>query len=368
MQTHLVSSRVVALDILRGLTIALMILVNTPGSWSHVYGPLLHAEWNGVTPTDMVFPLFLFIVGAAMFYSLSDARSTGQIPWRRLLQRSGMLFLIGLLLNLYPFQTDPSHWRLMGVLQRIAVCYLLAAILIIRLRPLYLVRLCGAILLCYWGVLEIGSHDPYGLQANLVRQLDLVLWGPNHLWQGKGIPFDPEGLLSTLPALVTLLIGYLTCCGLAKQASAFAQINWLLKVSLPLLAVSWGWRVLQPFNKSLWTGSYVLFTGAIAMLLLMAIIWLWEDRQIRVGLNALRIYGSNPLVGYVGSQVVALVLTFNITANLNGVVMNGYEFGYSIMAQYLHPKDASLLFAFGVVMLFYLVAWCMYQKRWFVKL
>ncbi|WP_438862946.1 acyltransferase family protein [Neptunicella sp.] len=368
MQQTIKKQRVAAIDVLRGLTIALMILVNTPGSWGHVYWPFLHADWSGATPTDMVFPFFVFIVGAAMYYALASARTSGNIPWGKLVKRASLMFLIGFLLNIFPFNENAENWRILGVLQRIAVCYLFGAVLILLLSTRQLIGVCVAILLGYWLLLTIGSSQPYGLETNLVRQIDLAILGANHLWQGKGIAFDPEGLLSDLPAIVTLISGYLTCLWLAKTPAPVEQIKKLLAAGIPLILLALVWHHWHPINKSLWTGSFVFLTTGVAMSVLALIIWAWEVVGIRAGMEQFRIYGSNPLVGYVGSELFAICLATLVTVNYQGQAISGYQYGFEILNQWMPAKAASLLFACLVVSLFYIVALYLYKKKWFVKL
>ncbi|MBC3765415.1 DUF1624 domain-containing protein [Neptunicella marina] len=360
--------RVAAIDVLRGLTIALMILVNTPGSWSYVYPPFLHADWSGATPTDMVFPFFLFIVGAAMFYSLSSARESGLIPWAKICKRAVLLFLIGLFLNILPFDTAPENVRILGVLQRIAICYFIGAILILTLNTRQLVIASVGILLGYWLVMTLGSDNPYALESNLVRQIDLAILGASHLWKGKGLAFDPEGLLSSLPATVTLLSGYLSTWWLAQTPEPMQQIKKLLTAAVPLIVLALIWHQWHPINKSLWTGSFVMLTAGVAMCVLAVIIWAWELMGVRRGLEFFRIYGSNPLVVYVCSGLIAITLGEVLTAEYQGKTTSMYHYCFQLLNQFMAPKNASLLFALIVVSVLYLLARFLDHKKWFVKL
>ena len=202
--------RSLALDVFRGLAIAGMILVNTPGSWLHIYAPLRHAEWHGCTPTDLVFPFFLFATGAAMFFSFARTRCRPEPGvLRGIARRSALLVLIGVLLNAYPFLEPLSHWRIPGVLQRIGVAYALAALLILYCPGRWRYLVCLLLMLGYWWLLAaFGGQDPYSLESNLVRRLDLAILGADHLWNGFGVAFDPEGLLSTLPSVVSVVAGF----------------------------------------------------------------------------------------------------------------------------------------------------------------
>jgi predicted acyltransferase len=362
------TQRFAAIDVLRGLTLALMILVNTPGSWAHVYAPFLHAKWNGLTPTDFVFPFFLFIVGAAMFYSLKQARLTNTIPWLKIVKRTLLLFLIGVALNIYPFTTAVEHFRVMGVLQRIALCYFFGAILIIKLPDKYLLFSCVGLLLAYWLLLVVGSAEPYSLEHNIGRSLDIWVFGAAHLYQGTGIAFDPEGLLGTLPAIVTLLSGYLTCLWLQNLNGHGHQIRSLLMGALGLSIAAIVWQFVHPINKSLWTGSYVLITTAGAWCVLALIIWAWEIKNWRTGLEAMRIFGTNPLFIYILSWLIAATLARLIKLDMDGQQVSAYKAGFLWLSQFLSPNNASLAFALINVAVLYLIALFMYRKNIFIKL
>lgn len=364
----MIQKRFAAIDVLRGLTLALMILVNTPGSWSHVYAPLLHAKWHGVTPTDFIFPFFLFIVGAAMFYSLHKARLSGIIPWAKVLKRTVLLFSIGVLLNIYPFISSPDDWRIMGVLQRIALCYFLGAILIIKLSGKQLLVASLGLLILYWLLMVVGSAQPYSLEHNVLRKVDLILLGSSHLYQGTGIAFDPEGLLGTMSATVTLISGYLTCLWLQNINGYPKQIRSMLCGAVGLVVMAIIWNSIHPINKSLWTGSYVFVTTAGAWLTLAGIIWAWEIRGWRWGLNALRIFGSNPLFIYILSWLIAATLAQIISVQFDGQKISAYQAGFLYLSQWMSDNNASLVFALLNVALLYSVALFMYRKNFFIKL
>ncbi|MCC2617313.1 heparan-alpha-glucosaminide N-acetyltransferase domain-containing protein [Aestuariibacter halophilus] len=350
-----------SLDIFRGLTLAAMILVNTPGSWAHIYAPLKHASWHGLTPTDLIFPFFLFIVGAAMFHSM--ARYIGQpIPWRRIIKRTVLLFAIGVALNIYPFTGDPEHWRIMGVLQRIALAYCAGAILILTLPRQALWYVSGAMLLGYWGLLLL-VDQPFSLEHNLVRQVDLTLLGASHLYQGFGVAFDPEGLLSTIPATVTLLMGYLTSALLSEQNTASDKCRRLLLAAIAALAVGYLWDAVFPINKALWSSSYVLVTTGYGWLVLSAIIYLLEIRQQQTGFAWMEIYGTNPLFVYVLAWLYAATLYLIPVGDTTA-----YTALYDTLNNLLSAKNASLAFALLAVLLFYVVSHVLYKRRIFIKL
>jgi predicted acyltransferase len=364
--------RQISLDIFRGLTLAAMLLVNNPGSWSHVYAPLLHASWHGFTPTDLIFPFFMFIVGAAMFYSMASFAHKGfahsrDIPWFKIAKRTALLFLIGFLLHIIPFNHSPDTWRIMGVLQRIALCYGLAAILIcwLSVRQLWLLNV--LILLSYWGLLNV-VPEPYALDSNLVRSVDLFLFGAGHLYQGFGVAFDPEGLLSCWPAVSTVLLGYLTSAKLNHLAKPQSQARSLFIWGLVALAVAWLWHGYFPVNKPLWTSSYVVLTAGFAWLLLAGIIGLYEVVGLRRGFVWAQIYGSNPLFIYVLAALLSITLRSVAWVDSQGQSTNLQRFIYQNLQEILSDKNASLVFALLFVGVFYLLANWLYQRRIFIKL
>ncbi len=358
------SGRFYALDVLRGLAIALMILVNTPGSWSHVYAPLLHASWDGFTFADIVFPGFLFVVGAAMAFSLKGAVLNGAMLGK-IFKRGALMFACGFLLNVLS-NPDPDTVRVMGVLQRIALCYVLAALLVLTLprRGLYLVSL--GLLAGYYVLLQ-GSSAPFSLEQNVGRQLDLMLFGAAHLYQGYGLPFDPEGVLGTLPATVNVLIGYLVATSLKGKAPTqvlrnLAGIGALL-IGLALLAHS-----VWPVNKPLWSGTYVALSCGVLIWLLAALVYLVDIRQATRLTDPLRIYGSNPLLIYVLAWAFAVVTSRYIVWPVDGGQLSLYQALFELLATMLPAKLASLLFALLHVLLFWWVSLWLYRRQIFIKL
>ena len=358
--------RQVSLDIFRGLTLAAMLLVNNPGSWAFVYSPLQHAQWHGLTPTDLIFPFFIFIVGAALFHSMRKV-STGQVPWVKIIKRTVLLFVIGFLLNIFPFTTPIENWRVMGVLQRIALCYGVGAVLICVLSRKQLLIATAAILIGYW-LLLMSVDNPFTLEGNLVRQVDIPLFGLSHLYQGFGIAFDPEGLLSCLPAIATLFIGYFTSAMLAKQVSDKARIKTLLLWALVTLAVTQLWQQWFPINKALWTSTYVLVTSACAWLILALIIFIYDIKKLQRGFEWAKVYGSNPLFIYVlawlFSSTLALISWRNDTAELTNI----HQFFYTNLSSIMSPINASLVFAILFVCVFYLVSAWLFTRNIFIKL
>lgn len=361
------NQRIDALDILRGLALASMLLVNNPGSWSHVYWPLLHAPWNGLTPTDLVFPFFLFVVGSVMAYSFKNTLANESFGWQKICRRATLLILIGILLSAIPYQQPIAEWRLLGVLQRIGLCYLICAILIryFSFRQLFIVVL--ATLIVYPIVLAAFSLEPYSIEDNLVRQIDLALLGPSHIWKGLGLAFDPEGLLSTFPAAVTCLSGYLVTLHIKKINCPIQKVKSLAGIGFVCVLLALLAATIDPINKSLWTSSYVLITSGIACLTLAFISVFWDIYHFKFGFNALKIYGSNPILLFVLAGVVARALTM-IPINIDGQKLALKPIVFEWLTQFMPAKMASLSFALLFMLAFYCLALLLYKRSIFIKL
>jgi predicted acyltransferase len=364
-----------SVDFFRGLTVAFMLIVNTPGTWSKIFTPLEHATWHGCTPTDLVFPSFLFIVGVSMFFSFDRLQDTPRLRMiQKIALRAVILFLIGLLLNWFPFSTTFEKLRIMGVLQRIALSYLLAATLALLIPGRILAGVAVSILLGYWGILFFGGMEgfaPYTPATNAIRRLDLILLGPAHLYTGEGFPFDPEGILSTLPAVATVLIGYwsgsmIRLYRLDPMRIVFQLLLW----GNIIAAIGCVWDIWFPINKKLWTSSYVLYAGGVAMILLAACVWLVDifmaKRKFGQGfVRFFEVFGSNPLVAFVLSGLLVKVLTKMI--KFNGTT--GYKWAYQNIFERIEPhKFGSLLFALTFMFLCWGVCWVLWKRRIFVKI
>lgn len=349
--------RYLALDAMRGFTLALMILVNSPGSWSDIYPALQHADWHGATMTDMVFPFFLFIVGSAMVFSqqsLARLSTTQQLG--KIIKRTAILFLLGLFLNAYPFQTEWDQLRIMGVLQRIALAYCLAAFII--LLPFW-GRIFSALtlVLIYSAIYPILSAD-YSPGDNPVRKFDLWILGASHLWQGKGIAFDPEGLLSTLPATVNVLLGFEFTRILVQASSAFKAKISILLYGILFIILAFFLNNIIPINKSLWTASFVLLSSGSAAILLLFFAVMEKCKGTEFVIKSLAIYGQNPLFIYVLSWlwIASYPLIEFSGANLHGHI-------YNLFQSCLNPVNASLAFALVHVGLFWLIAYLLDRKK-----
>lgn len=366
--------RYLSVDFYRGLTIAFMLVVNTPGTWEHVYGPLLHADWHGCTPTDLVFPSFLFIVGVSMQFSFAKyGQGERAFLFRKALRRSALLFALGLLLAWYPFWNKSlSELRFLGVLQRIGLCYGLASLLVLYLSPRWVFWMALGFLLAYWGALVWGGApgvDPFSLEHNLVRRMDLAVLGAAHLWKGKGIPFDPEGLLSTLPAVVTVLMGWqsgriIQQC--REQKIRAVKVLGLAGVVLTALGGVWHW--LMPINKSLWTSSFVLYTGGLSMILLGVSTGLIDVLGWRRGARFFLVFGANPLFAYVLSGLLVKSL-LNLRWTVGEEKWNAYSWFYrTVFASVEPPEVGSLLFALTFLLVCWLACWLLYQRGIYIKI
>lgn len=383
--------RLVSLDVLRGWTVALMILVNNPGSWAHVPAPLRHAAWHGCTPTDLVFPFFLFSMGGAMALSL-DRRRAGGAPraalLRQVLRRGALILLLGLALGAFPFglPLDPqaarafapsmvtdslSHLRIPGVLQRIALCWLLAASLIV-LCPRARHRAAAAVLLVAlyeaamrapliagWGAGSFAQAD------NFARWLDLRVLGEAHLLHAGGLASDPEGLLPTLTATVTTLLGFAAVAWLQRGAVTAGRLGRLALLGAALAAVGALLAPLEPVNKQLWTSTYVLVTGGLAAAALAAAAWLVDLRGWRRGLRPFEACGFNPLLVFWGSGLLARALASSrwSIGGAEPVSLRTllYRNGF---ADWAGPQTGSVLFAVAMVALWMGVAWVLYRRGW----
>jgi predicted acyltransferase len=369
------SQRFLALDVLRGMTICFMIIVNTPGG--PAYAPLNHAAWNGFTPTDLVFPTFMFVVGNAMSFSMKkwesfpDGKVIGKIFKRALL-----IFLLGYLMYWFPFvhwnaqqqlELNPfSHTRIMGVLQRIALGYLFASLMIRYLKPATVYRLSVIFLFLYWFLLLIfgDSNDPYNILTNAGTRLDLWLFGPNHLYHGEGVAFDPEGVLSTLPAIANVTFGYAAGRWVQEKGKTFEGLTKLLLAGVisVVLALSWDWFF--PVNKKLWTGSFVLLTVGIDCILLAGLIYIIDFLQRRKWTYFFEVFGKNPLFIYLLSELgVTLLWFFPVGSNRQPL----YRWLYQNIYKHAGVYFGSFLFAISIMLCCWLVGYILDKRKIFVR-
>ena len=372
-----ISDRYLALDVLRGMTIAFMILVNTPGSWLYVYPPLLHAEWHGCTPTDLVFPFFLFVVGVSMFFSFSKYNhGLNKQSLLRISRRVILIFVIGLFLNSFPqWMTNYSELRIMGVLQRIALAYGFAAIIALAANRKWIIIHSAWILLAYWGILWIfGGDDPYSLTGNAVLAFDKAILGESHMYKGfmedgVRVAFDPEGLLSTIPAVVSVLIGYLAGMLIKQQSDKMQVIKQLVIYGAVFTAAGYVWGLVFPINKPMWTSSYVLYTAGQAALLFALLIYIIDVKGYKKWSNFFMVFGVNPLFIFALSGLWARALWLLIRwEDAEGNIVSGSGWLYNnIFVPLAGNLNGSLLYAIAHVVFFWLIGYILYRNRIFIK-
>jgi predicted acyltransferase len=380
------NNRLLSLDTFRGMTIAAMILVNTPGSWSHVYAPLKHAEWHGWTPTDLIFPFFLFIVGVAMTFSIQtrigvDFKSD---IYKKVVKRSVILFLLGLLLNFYPFGIPftSDGWsnfsfssiidtfmdiRIMGVLQRIALCYLFTSIMIIHLTHREQFYAAFSLLTFYTCAMLL--YGNLTLEDNLARTIDLTIFSPANMYSVRGLPFDPEGLLSTIPAVITTLSGVFVGNLLRGHLSPREKATQLIMWGLAGILLGNGLNILIPINKQLWTPSYVFLTSGWACLILSIFYWLIEIKNIKSWAKPFIVFGSNSIIVFVASGIlVTTILKIKIHLN-DGSITSLYNWIYKyLFVSWAGDLNGSLFFAITWILLWLGVLWILYIRKIFIKI
>jgi predicted acyltransferase len=362
------AGRVLSLDVFRGLTVAAMVLVNTPGSWRHVYWPLQHAEWHGWTPTDLVFPFFLFIVGVAIPLGLGrrleEGASRGGLALR-ILRRSAIIFALGLFLHAVP-SFDPATIRIPGVLQRIAVCYLAAALLFLVSGWRTEVVVAAAAVLGYWAALELVSVPGLGAgnldkEGNVAAWLDRLVLGP-HIWR-VGRVYDPEGILSTVPAIATTLFGVLAGRLVRSGLGTADTATGLFVGGAVGIGLGLAWEPWLPINKALWTGSYAVFTAGAAWMVLAAGYWLIEVRGSRGWTRPFEVLGVNALAVFFLSTLLAkLLISIRVAGSdgrlqpLQAVLFDAY------FAPWGPPEIASLAWAAANVLLWLAVMWPLFRR------
>lgn len=367
--------RFLALDVLRGLTVALMILVNTPGSWSTIYAPFKHAAWHGFTITDLVFPSFLFVVGNAMSFSMRkfDAQPDA-VFLKKVFRRTFKIFLIGLLLSAFPFVyrsggdlvfKDLTEMRIMGVLQRIALCYLFASLIVKYFKLKGSIIISVIILLLYWGIMYYfgAAGDPYSREGNAALKFDLLIFPPENLWRGFGFPFDPEGLLSTLPAIVNVIAGYVAGIFIQKSGNNLTTVWKLVLAGLAFVVVGEVWNLFFPINKPIWTSSYVMLTIGWSLVLIGALIWIIEVVKLKAWTYFFEVFGKNPLFIFVMSGVFVMLMS---VIWIDGGSMKGWVYD-NFFLSWLGPYNASLLFAVIYMLLMWLMGYWMDKKRIYIK-
>lgn len=370
------SQRFLALDVLRGMTICFMIIVNTAGNESTSYPPLLHAHWFGFTPTDLVFPTFMFVVGNAMSFSIKkwEGLPNAQVNWK-IFKRTFLIFLLGYLLYWFPFvrwndagqlHVKPfSHTRIMGVLQRIALGYFFAALMIRYLKPSVVYRLSFIFLFLYWFILLFfGGDHPYDMLTNAGTKLDLWLFGPDHLYHGEGVAFDPEGVLSTLPAIVNVTFGYAAGKWVQQKGKTFEGLTKLLLVGVLFLFLALCWDWFFPIAKKLWTGSFVLLTVGIDCIILAGLIYVIDFLQRTKWTYFFQVFGKNPLFIYLLSELgVVIISLIPIGADRTPL----YEWAYQNIFRHAGDYFGSFLFAVSWMLFCWLIGYILDKRKIYVR-
>lgn len=379
-----------SLDIFRGATVCLMILVNNPGSWSHIYPPLKHAAWHGLTPTDLVFPFFLFAVGNAMAFVMPRLQEGGDAAfWRKVIKRTLMIFGIGLFLNWYPFVRwhegvlEPIGWvsqsnpergvRILGVLQRIALCYFFASVIVYYLKPKAAFLTGLLLLLGYWCICLIANPaDPYSLEGWWGTQVDKAILHVPHMYKGEGVPFDPEGILSTLSAIVEVILGYFTGIYIRNNASStepnaiYKTLTGLFIAGVALLVTGFCWDMLFPINKKIWTSSFTVYTSGLAMITLATMIYFVEVKQYKgFPTRFFEVFGKNPL--FIFALSAFLPKTASLFKAQDGTTF--WNFLYKKVWRHLpgDPRLGSLMYAVCIIIFMWFICWWLDKKKIYIK-
>ena len=367
--TKTASPRFLSLDVLRGMTVCFMIIVNTPGSGAHPFSPLNHASWHGFTPTDLVFPTFLFVVGNAMSFSLPKYQNLGTgVVLGKILKRTAIIFLLGFLMYWFPFVREVrgggyefaplDHTRVFGVLQRIALCYGIAALMIHFLPKRGVIILSGIFLIGYWALLYFGGD--FSMLGNLGDVIDRVILGENHMYHGEGIAFEPEGILSTLPSVVNVVFGYYAGLFVQQKGKTYETVSKLLIAGFVCLCTAYFWDLVLPINKKLWTSSFVFYTVGLDMIMMGVLIYVIEIRSWNKWTYFFEVFGRNPLSIYLLSELLVTVFYMIRTSprvSLFQAINNGFY-------QRIFPGPfGSLLFALSYMMLCWLVGFWMDKKK-----
>lgn len=368
-------TRLISLDVFRGMTIAGMILVNNPGDWGNIYPPLKHAEWHGITPTDYIFPFFLFIVGVAIALALGKRVEEGvdRAVYAKIIRRSLIIFGLGLFIAAFPF-FDLSTLRIPGVLQRIAVCYLVASLIFLHADWKKQALIAAAMLFVYWFLMTwipVPGCDVTTIDSkacNLAAYLDRLILGENHIWT-RGKVYDPEGILSTLPAIATTISGVLTGLWLKTRRGDFEKAGGLFFAGVTLCALGWFWSLVFPINKPLWTSSYAVYTSGLALCFLGFCYWLIDISGYRKWSKPFVIFGMNALALYVGAELMSKCLYLIKVTGADGKAIPLKEWIFSnIFLPFATPINASLFYAVTYILFWLFVMWILYRRKIFIRI
>ena len=370
--------RLVSLDVFRGMTIAGMVLVNNPGTWSAIYSPLKHAEWHGWTPTDTIFPFFVFIMGVAIPLALGkwlEQGVTNDVYWK-IIKRSLIIFALGLFLATFPFYNftreswlDLSTVRIMGVLQRLALCYLFSSFIFLWFNWKNQLYIAVILLLLYWVLMLYGGNGDLSAAGNFSGYIDRMILTENHIWRSAKV-YDPEGLLSTIPAVSTCLAGVLCGIFLKTKRDDYEKVSAFFFFGVVLVAIGWAWDFFFPINKALWTSSYVVFMAGQALCFLGFCYWLIDIKGYKFWTKPFVIFGVNALALFVGSGVMARLLGLIKVGdpNAEGVRLSLQQFIFNnFFLSWTSPINASLAYAVCFILVWLFLMWLLYRKKIFIK-
>ncbi len=398
------NQRYYSLDVFRGATVALMILVNNPGTWAHIYAPLKHAPWHGCTPTDLVFPFFLFAVGNAMSFVMPKLEQAGDgMFWKKVIKRTLIIFLIGLLLNWSPFvkwngdvlEMKPlADLRIMGVLQRIALCYFFASVIVYYFKQRGAFVTAAVLLLLYWMLcLLLGTPgDPYSINGWFGNSIDKNILGEAHLYMGEGVPFDPEGLMSTFAAIVQVIFGYLVGDYIQKKTrlnnevgqgntnenntnGSYQMIASLFVTATILTVTGLAWGMVFPINKKIWTSSYTIYTTGLAIYTIATMIWFIEIKQAKNWLTKFfDVFGKNPLFIFVLSGFLPRALgLIRIPNGINNEGLPKYLSPFGWFYEHICkrvpgiPENGSLVYAISMIIIYWAICYWLDKKKIYIK-
>ena len=380
--------RFYSLDVFRGATVALMILVNNPGSWGHLYPPLDHASWHGCTPTDLVFPFFLFAVGNAMAFVMPKVEAAGEGAfWKKIIKRTLIIFGIGLFLNWFPFikYNDAGNLigkpfenlRIFGVLQRIALSYFFASVIIhfFKVRGAFVVS--AFILLFYWFLcVAANPSDPFSINGWFGTNIDKALIGESHMYHGEGIAFDPEGLMNTFAAIVQVTLGYLVGNYIITKGKNAEMLNGLFVTGCVLIFAGFCWDMVFPINKKIWTSSYTIYTTGLALLILSLIIYLIEFKGNKGWWTGFfDVFGKNALFIFVMSGILPRAMGLiripgTISPNGKQTYLSPFGWFYEHLCKPILPFDpriGSLIYALCFIGMMWYFSWFLDKKKIYIK-
>ena len=389
------NQRFYSLDVFRGATVCLMILVNNPGNWEHIFPPLEHASWHGLTPTDLVFPFFLFAVGNAMALTMPKLEAAGASTfWKKIIKRTILIFLIGLFLNWWPFvrwQSDSlnfKHWvdpvspengiRILGVLQRIAICYFLASVILYYFKAKQSLYIALTLLVVYWILCVLGNPaDPYSLSGWFGTDVDKKILGVAHMYKGEGVAFDPEGIMSTIPSTVEVIFGYLIGNYIHRKGKNFEMVSSLFVAGVVMLIAGFCWDMVFPINKKIWTSSFTIYTSGLATITIATMIYVIELKNIKGWLTRFfDVFGKNALFVFALSAFLPRLLgliRIPLNSHSNGedkiVYTNPWNWLYQKVLVHIpgDPRLGSLVYALCVITFMWAICWWLDRRKIYIK-